>query len=510
MSIADLIIGAHYNDLGGQTFDLDFVRDGGSATGGTQGAPAIIAGGKFNAGTELIGTDGLVYSGSGLVDGMVQKGTVSLWFKPGYSGSPAEIQTLYGSTEVGTANNAVFINHLISGELNATIFSSTGASIVDMGAAWSPTAGVWYHIEMDYDVNVAGSNSRIFIDGIQIDDDTSTGTRSGTADRLYLGDNAPVSGDADGVWDELLIYDVVLHTSGFTPPTLETNLNFLLSNPSFETADNLTDNFPEDWTIGGTAASWDWALFASLETLDEFEHSWGNDGRIAVFVPAVHLTNAQFDSALTLEDVEDFEELWNGNEDRIVFFIAANLTDANFDSGTPETVEDFEEEWDSNEDRITAFVPATHLTDAEFDVANDDFEDFEEEWNSNEDRIVAFVPATHLTDALFATESGTQDSEDFDNTNLDLEVKQSVDTGAITAIDPTLPSRVTVSLPSFVAVFDVQARRAGSGIFETQATISGSDVPAEIELAAGYDAWRTDTTFYVSGAPNATVLWGKL
>lgn len=504
MSLANLIVGAHYNDLGGQTFDLDFVRDGGSATAGSQGTPAIVAGGKFNAAAELIGTDGLVYSGSGLVDAMVQKGTVSLWFKPNYSGTPATSQTLFLSLESGTFNNLTAISHLDNGDLNVTVADNVGANIVDFGVAWSPTAGIWYHIELDFDVNVAGDNSRVFVDGSQLGDDTSTGTRSGTADKMYMGDNVVVSANADGVWDELLVYDVVLHTSGFTPPTLETNLDFLLSNPSFENAHALTENFPENWDIGGTAASWDWALFGSLETLDEFEHSWGNDDRIAAFI-ASNIIDALFDSALVLENFEDFEELWNGNEGRLTAFAVANLTDADFDSGTPETVEDFEEEWNSNEDRIVTFVPATHLTDAEFDVANDDFEDFEEEWDSNEDRIISFVPATHLTNAVFSAKVGSPEFEDFE-TAIDLLVLASVGFAAPTTIDPTHGIRASVS-GTFVATITIQGRRLGSGTWEDQVTLTEADVPVEIEIVSGFEALRVETEAYTSGLPVVLLTW---
>jgi hypothetical protein len=504
MSLSELIIGAHYNDLGGQSFDLDFVRDGGSATAGSQGAPAIVAGGKFNAAAELIGTDGLVYSGSGLVDAMVQTGTVSIWFKPNYSGSPSTLQTIFLSLESGTFNNLTAISHLSNGDLNVTVADNTGANIVDFGVAWSPTAGVWYHIELDFDVNVAGDDSRVFVDGSQLGDDTTTGTRSGTADKVYTGDNVVVSANADGTWDELLVYDAVQHTSNFTPPTLEINLDFLLSNPSFETANALTGNFPADWDIGGTVASWDWALFASLETLDGFEHSWDNDGRIAAFI-ATDITDALFDSALVLENVEDFEELWNGNEGRLTAFAVANLTDANFDSGTPENVEDFEEEWADNEDRIVTFVPATHLTDAEFDVANDDVEDFEEEWDGNEDRIVTFVPATHLADAVFSAKVGTPEFDDFE-TVIDLFVLASVGFATPTTIDPTHGIRASVS-GTFVATITIQGRRLGSGTWEDQVTLTEADVPVEIEIVSGFEALRVETEAYTSGLPIALLTW---
>lgn len=279
-----------------------------------------------------------------------------------------------------------------------------------------------------------------------------------------------------------------------------------VTNPGFETPETLTGAAADSWAVAGVSTSFDWALYASLETLEAFEHSWlGNEGRIVVFDPGTDLEDANYDVAP--EPVEDYEEEWGSNEDRLVAFTAPNLNDALYDVANDE-FEDYEEEWDSNEDRILVFVPATHLDDALYDVVNDDVEDYEEEWNANEDRITVFVPATHLVSAQYAKLIGT---DDFDGFEIELFVATptAVETGTPLNIDPTQGFRIDVS-GTFVATLDIQTRRQGSGTFVTQVTVTGTDAPTTLDLPAGSEAVRVDVTAYTSGTAVTKFLWASL
>ncbi len=279
-----------------------------------------------------------------------------------------------------------------------------------------------------------------------------------------------------------------------------------VTNPGFETPETLTGAAADSWTVAGVSTSFDWALYASLETLEAFEHSWlGNEGRIVVFDPGTDLEDANYDVAP--EPVEDYEEEWGSNEDRIVAFTAPNLSDALYDVANDE-FEDYEEEWNSNEDRILVFVPATHLDDALYDVANDDVEDYEEEWNANEDRIVTFIPATHLDDALYAKDVGTDDFDGFERL-LSIDTPTSVATGTPLSLDSSQAFRVDVQ-GTFVATLDIQTRRRGSGTFVTQVTVTGTDAPTNIDLPAGSDAVRVDVTAYTSGVALVKMQWESL
>lgn len=281
----------------------------------------------------------------------------------------------------------------------------------------------------------------------------------------------------------------------------------VIVNPSFETGDSSADSVPDSWTIVVSGASFDWALYNGLESIERYEREWlGNEGRIVAFVGSpTDLTDAIYDVA-ALEPVEDFEEEWSGNENRITAFTVGNLTDASYDSGTPEDFEDFEEEWSGNEGRKTVFVGVpTDLTEALYDVAADVFEDFEEEWSGNEGRILSFVGVpTDLDDAIYQDIS-PDDVETF-STAIALDAPASVDVGSLTVVNPGNTHRVEIK-GTFVATLEVQERIEGAGTFVTIATTTTA---AEVNIPAGRDAVRIETTAYTSGTPAANLLWAKL
>lgn len=217
---SDLALAAQWN--GG--FDLDYVRDGGSNVASPTGNPAIVSSGKFSNALDLIDAtpSSLRFSGSGLIDGVVQTGTISFWVKPNYTGSPSVQQNFFFSTQYGGYTNRISIWHTASGVLQAYI---NGSSFIGgITNAWSPTSGTWYHIELDFDVTSGAS--RLFVDGTQVGSTlTATGTRGTTANSIEIGANNGSTSVNAFVIDEFLVYDTVQNTTNFTPPTSEMDLS---------------------------------------------------------------------------------------------------------------------------------------------------------------------------------------------------------------------------------------------------------------------------------------------
>ena len=215
-----LVLGANFNDLDGGSLSLSYARRPADLDqDGTVGSVAIVSGAQFGAGAlELVGAAGarVEYIGPGLVDALVQTGTISMWIKPGYSGAPTENQFFFHCLSA-PSNNEIIVQHLSAGLVRILIRDSAGAVVGSPNGAWLPTAGVWYHIEASWDFTIGAT--RIFVDGVQLGTtDTDTGTRSTATDEVRIGH---LTFDTDFAIDELLVHDVVLHTGNFTPPTLE-------------------------------------------------------------------------------------------------------------------------------------------------------------------------------------------------------------------------------------------------------------------------------------------------
>jgi hypothetical protein len=101
-----------------------------------------------------------------------------------------------------------------------------------IGAAWSPTAGTEYEIEVVLDTTGAGI--RLFIDGVLWGTIATTFTRSSTAERIYIGSN-PTYTPGLGDFADLILFSDVQHTANYTPgySVEETKyLNATITSPS--------------------------------------------------------------------------------------------------------------------------------------------------------------------------------------------------------------------------------------------------------------------------------------
>lgn len=222
---ADMTFYANYDsNIDGTWGDGDLT---GSAIGG-----AAVSGGKL----DLSFNDAryVDYDADLNADSQVT-GCVRFLVTPNYTGSPASTQIFTCQCQAsGNTNNLVQIQHQATGPIRFAIFDSTGVTIVAYNAAtWSPTSGVEYEIEFNFDLTPSSEAHRIFIDGVlQGSVQTQAGTRSSSIGLLRVGNNANVSVTANFKIDDLIIFDAVQHTAGYTPGASIPQTKYLETDPT--------------------------------------------------------------------------------------------------------------------------------------------------------------------------------------------------------------------------------------------------------------------------------------
>lgn len=228
----DMLVLGRFNDLAGQSFDLDYIRDGGTPTILKFGSPEIVWPGVLgfgNGAIEIGNQEGVQYDGDNVVSGLIQAGCVPFRLKPGYSGTPSDHQYFYTSgVRAAPSQNAVTILHMHTTGLLVIGVNDSSGSVIIFGAlgAWSPSAGTWYDLELNFNVGATGlgaGESRLFVDGTQFGStQTGTGTRSDSSDFIIVGaDPATDPYASNYTLDELHVYNATKHTASFTPPTAE-------------------------------------------------------------------------------------------------------------------------------------------------------------------------------------------------------------------------------------------------------------------------------------------------
>lgn len=226
----DLLILGQYNDFTGQTFVLDYLRDGDSPTITTLGSPSIVAPGVsgFGAGAVLLsGAEGVKYTGTNLQN-LINTGCIRFRVKPGYSGTPTDYQKFFLS--LNTAQlfyNSISITHMATtGTLTFSIRDATGNIIISNSSyTWNPTSGTWYEIEMNFDVTPGtGFGATLRVDGDLKASATGTGTRDNLTNQYSVGELSPGSDVQNYTLDELQVFDEVKHTANYTPAIIEQSM----------------------------------------------------------------------------------------------------------------------------------------------------------------------------------------------------------------------------------------------------------------------------------------------
>jgi hypothetical protein len=202
----------------------------GSGTG-TAGNGAVVSGGLL----DLSGAAQryLDYSATANAD-FQQTGTVRLKVKPGYSGSPGQLQYLFTISESGASfRNMIVLEHLTSGNLQLRIYDQSAVNLVTSSlGAWSPVAGTTYEIELNLDLTTGAT--RLFINGVQLGSTIAvTGTRSSAIGLFRIGQYFSVQNVTNLLaFDSVAVFNSVQHTANYTPGAALSDTLFAASSVS--------------------------------------------------------------------------------------------------------------------------------------------------------------------------------------------------------------------------------------------------------------------------------------
>ena len=192
-----------------------------------------------------------------------QTGCIRFVMKPNYSGTPVTQQILVDVHNGSNNNNRVVIWQAAPGSgggLWTRIATGAGSSIFvsETWGAWSPTAGVEYEFELNWDVTTGAS--RLFIDGVQLG---STKTETGTHDltgltTVRVGSNFSGTETSDFAIKDFLLFDAVQHTANYTPGATIPEFEYLETDPTIESVTGFAfssslNSFTVDDTVSGSA-----------------------------------------------------------------------------------------------------------------------------------------------------------------------------------------------------------------------------------------------------------------
>jgi hypothetical protein len=146
-----------------------------------------------------------------------QVGCRRILIEPNWSGSPASNQFIISNGQGASSNNNLIrIYVTTAGNLTVSISNSAGTTIGTISGAWSPTAGVIYEIEYNFDITAGAS--RLFVNGTQLGStSTNTGTRDANIGLLRIGSDVFAGQTSNFKIHDVLIFDSVQHTTDYTP-----------------------------------------------------------------------------------------------------------------------------------------------------------------------------------------------------------------------------------------------------------------------------------------------------
>ena len=223
----------------------------GSLTGTLLGSAAVAAG-KLDCTSTA--NDGITYAAAGNAD-FTDVGCIRFKLTPNYTGTPAANAIIFQFAPA--VNNEIYLRHNSSGgNLVLVARSDAGAFIINNTiGAFSPTAGVEYEFELNFDISSGAT--RLFIDGVQSGATiTSTGTRLAST-TLYIGRSTSGSG-GHSKYDNIIVFDTIQHTANYTPGYTVQETKYSTANPSIITNSDFKANsfltFTTTETIAGSDA----------------------------------------------------------------------------------------------------------------------------------------------------------------------------------------------------------------------------------------------------------------
>lgn len=210
------VIGATYTSTLNANWNI-----AGSTTASIVGSPSL-SGGK----AVMTSTESIKYVLTSRNDG---NGCLRFRYTPNYSGPPAvfSYDIIGFNPDNGTNNGRFDVFHQVgTGQIKVTVYNSAGTSVYvnqTIGGVWSPTSGVEYEIEFNWDYSTG--DIRMFIDGALHGLLNSAGawTHTGAANvTIFVGANARNVNLTNASYNDVVFFDGVKHTApysaGYTLP----------------------------------------------------------------------------------------------------------------------------------------------------------------------------------------------------------------------------------------------------------------------------------------------------
>lgn len=211
LSDTDLTFYAAYDDI----TSIDATQGNGDLTGTAVGAVRVVKG------LDIEGNSGkqVSFDGDSNVSNAVQVGAIQFKLRPNYSGTPTTTQRFFQiqRTSGNDANQIQLEQNSTSGDLDLTMLSNNGTTIVSISRPLATTfvAGTEYLMELNWDISSGAT--RLFQDGVQLGAvDVSTGTRNTNTTFFVVGTTVGGVG-TDCFVRDFAVYDAVQHTADYDP-----------------------------------------------------------------------------------------------------------------------------------------------------------------------------------------------------------------------------------------------------------------------------------------------------
>jgi hypothetical protein len=226
----------------------------------------------------------------------VQVGSVRFKATPDYTGTPGTRQWYYASSMALSSNvNMVFFEHHTDGVVYYYVYNSSGSTVATNDFAWAPTADQTYEILMTWDLTTG--LTEVFVDGVQKDTSTATGTRDSRVTYLKFGasDGDTTTDHADFRIDDLVVYSAVQQTADYTPGYTVSETKYVTTDPFIEQSNAVTVS---EW-VGVTGVE-------SLSGSDTIKCQLRDDGTLKYWNGSSWATSdGTYSQASTLTDINN-------------------------------------------------------------------------------------------------------------------------------------------------------------------------------------------------------------
>lgn len=225
---------------------IDATRSAPSGTGTAIGGASIVSNKLDLKGGTLKYVD---YAGTDTPISNV--GTIRVGIIPNYTGFPSSDRSIFSFRPTSGFSNVLNVYHATSGNFVIQLYASSGAAIFlsVSPSTVSATAGTLMDIEFNMDTT---GTSRLFVDGVLVLEDSSTGTRT-TPTTFRVGSNHSATHSPDFEVEYVQVYSTVQHTTAYTPDAKAVTYNTTAQSLQLVTGigmDSL-DGFAESVSVSG-------------------------------------------------------------------------------------------------------------------------------------------------------------------------------------------------------------------------------------------------------------------